>query len=73
MRRKCGSYSKSECCTINKIININIKGRGNGHDTVVNPDGDDPVIKQITNHEITINQVNINDYTEGEEYEINVQ
>lgn len=52
---------------------INIKGRGNGHDSIVNPEGDDPVIEQITNHEITINQVNINDYTEGEEYEINVQ
>lgn len=52
---------------------INIKGRGNGHDIVVDPEGDDPVIEQITNHEITINQVNINDYTEGEEYEINVQ
>lgn len=52
---------------------INIKGRGNGHDTVIDPEGEDPVIEQITNHEITINQVNINDYTEGEEYEINVQ
>jgi len=52
---------------------INIKGRGNGHDTVVNPEGDDPIIEQIVNHEIIINQVNINDYTEGEEYEINVQ
>lgn len=52
---------------------INIKGRGNGHDTVVNPEGNDPVIEQIANHEIIINQVNINDYTGGDEYEINVQ
>ena len=52
---------------------INIKGRGNGHDNVVDPEGDDPRIEQIANYEITINQVNIIDYIEGAEYEINVQ
>lgn len=52
---------------------INIKGRGNGHDTPNNEDGDDPVITGSDKYEIIVNTANINDYEEGQKYIFEIQ
>lgn len=52
---------------------ININGRGNGKDTVVDPDAQDPKITNPTNHEITVSVVTINPYEDGGEHEYTIQ
>ena len=51
---------------------ININGRGNGHDTIVDPNGIDPIIENPILNEITVNPI-INPYIYGETYEYTIQ
>lgn len=52
---------------------INIKGRGNGHDTPNNEDADDPVINNVSSYEIIVNNFDITDYTEGQKWTFNIE
>jgi len=52
---------------------INITGRGNGHDTPNDPDAIDPKIENTENYQITVNSANIQDYTEGGTWTINIK